>query len=303
MSAAYLVGYTWYRDTEYFYVYRRNVLAVLRSDGEEAYTLRLEGTIVDICMTKEGDIALVEDCGVEGEELKILDRESGEKIWYVKWNGTSYRPGMTGGTLLTFKMTEEGMVKQLIEEGGAFREEGLKQLSAEKMGKVPLVFKVLYANEGLKLLVTKFNQEYHVFLQDRGEEYGWEFQERNGMEIATGKEPDLLAEDAVSDIYGLAQKGALENLEPYFAQGEVDKTAYYVAAFQSLGREGIYGMGYEMEANTLYMKEELIGDDMETLLHNMERYDRQEVFSAIYNYTANKLLGYFFKCLMIFTAW
>ena len=303
VSAAYLVGYTWYRDTEYFYVYRRNVLAVLRSDGEEAYTLRLEGTIVDICMTKEGDIALVEDCGVEGEELKILDRESGEKIWYVKWNGTSYRPGMTGGTLLTFKRTEEGMVKQLIEEGGAFREEGLKQLSAEKMGKVPLVFKVLYANEGLKLLVTKFNQEYHVFLQDRGEEYGWEFQERNGMEIATGKEPDLLAEDAVSDIYGLAQKGALENLEPYFAQGEVDKTAYYVAAFQSLGREGIYGMGYEMEANTLYMKEELIGDDMETLLHNMERYDRQEVFSAIYNYTANKLLGYFFKCLMIFTAW
>lgn len=77
VSAAYLVGYTWYRDTEYFYVYSRNVLAVLRSDGGEAYTLGLEGTIVDVCMTKEGDIALVEDRGVEGEELKILNRESG----------------------------------------------------------------------------------------------------------------------------------------------------------------------------------------------------------------------------------
>ena len=48
VSAAYLVGYTWYRDTEYFYVYSRNVLAVLRSDGGEAYTLGLEGTIVDV---------------------------------------------------------------------------------------------------------------------------------------------------------------------------------------------------------------------------------------------------------------
>ncbi len=337
VSAAYLVGYTWYRDTEYFYVYSRNVLAVLRSDGGEAYTLGLEGTIVDVCMTKEGDIALVEDRGVEGEELKILNRESGalsgkymlfvcygmaegaakgvlitdlngvydldvesgEKIWYMKWNGTSYRPGMTGGTLLTFKMTEEGIVKQLMEEGGAFREEGLRRLSPEEMGKVPLVFKVLYANEGLKLLVTKFNQEnqeYHVFLQDRGEEYGWDFQERNDMEIATGKGPDLLAEDAVSDIYGLAQKGALENLEPYLEQGKIDRTAYYEAAFQSFGREGgVYGMGYEMDAGTLYIKEELIGDDIETLLHNMECYDRQEVFNATYNYTANKLLGYFFQ--------
>ncbi|MBD5512394.1 MAG: hypothetical protein HDR08_14275 [Lachnospiraceae bacterium] len=36
VSAAYRVGYTWYRDEEYFYVYSNNVLAVLRSDGEEA---------------------------------------------------------------------------------------------------------------------------------------------------------------------------------------------------------------------------------------------------------------------------
>ena len=132
-------------------------------------------------------------------------------------------------------------------------------------------------------------------MQDRGEEYGWDFQERNDMEIATGKGPDLLAEDAVSDIYGLAQKGALENLEPYLEQGKIDRTAYYEAAFQSFGREGgVYGMGYEMDAGTLYIKEELIGDDIETLLHNMECYDRQEVFNATYNYTANKLLGYFF---------
>ncbi len=54
VSALYRTGYTWYRDADYFYTYSRNVLAVLRTDGEEAYTLRLDGRIIDVSMTKEG---------------------------------------------------------------------------------------------------------------------------------------------------------------------------------------------------------------------------------------------------------
>ncbi|MDE5804170.1 MAG: extracellular solute-binding protein [Lachnospiraceae bacterium] len=337
VSAGYQVGYTWYRDEEYFYVYSNNVLAVLRSDGEEAYTLRPEGRIIDICMSREGDIVLVEDSGMMGDVLKILnkesgtlsgkytlsdcygiaegaargvmiidlsgvydwDMESGEKTWYVKWNGTSYRPGMAGGMIYAFKMTEEGILEQFVRDGENFYVKGLKKVSLEEMGKTPLVFKVLYANEGLKLLVAKFNkenQEYHVFLQDRGEEYGWDFAERNDLEIATGKGPDLIAEDAVSDIYALAAKGALENLEPYFAQEEMSRDAYTPAAFQSLGREdGIYGMGYEMQVITHYIREELAGNNIETLLNNMENYDGQAIYNSLYNYTPNKLLDYFFQ--------
>lgn len=337
VPAVYRVGYTWYRDEEYFYVYSRNVLAVLRSDGEEAYTLRLDGRVIDVAMSKEGDIVLVEEGDVGGDILKILNRESGtlsskytlsdfygiaegaargvmiidlsgvydwdmesrEKTWYVKWNGTSYRPGMTGGMISAFKMTEDGILEQFVGDGKNFYVEGLKKVSPEEMGKTPLIFKVGYANEGLKLLVTKFNKEnqkYHVFLQDSGEEYGWDFCERNDMEIATGKGPDLLAESAVSDIYELAAKGALEDLEPYFAQEGMSRDVYVPAAFQSFGREdGIYGIGYEMTVNTLYIKEELKGNNIETLLNNMENYDEQVVFNSLYNYTPNKLLGYFFR--------
>ncbi|MDE6128998.1 MAG: extracellular solute-binding protein, partial [Lachnospiraceae bacterium] len=166
-------------------------------------------------------------------------------------------------------------------------------------GKTPLIFRVAYANVGLKLLVTKFNQEnqeYHVFLQDGEIGTGWDFQERNDLEIATGKGPDLIGENAVSDIYELAEKGALENLEPYFAQEEMSRDAYASAAFQSLGREdGIYGICYEMQAITLYIREELAGNNIETLLDNMENYDGQAIFNSLYNYTPNKLLGYFFR--------
>lgn len=334
--AGYRTGYTWYRDEEYFYVYSYNALVVLRSDGEKAYTLRPEGMIDRIGMSREGDIVLVE-YGAEGLVLKILnkesgtfsdkytlfscfgiaegaekgillidlsgvydlDMESGEKTWYVKWNGTSYSPSMADVMTFAIRMTEDGKLERLVRDGENFYVEGFKKVSLEEIGKTPLIFRVAYANTGLKLLVTKFNQEnqeYHVFLQDGGIGTGWDFQERNDLEIATGKGPDLIGENAVSDIYELAKKGALENLEPYFAQEEMSRDAYASAAFQSLDREdGIYGICYEMQVDTLYIREELAGNNIETLLDNMENYDGQAIFNSRYNYTPNKLLGYFFR--------
>ena len=336
VPAEYRLGNTWYRDEAYFYVYGNNVLAVLRLDGEEAYALELDGRVINVCISKEGKIVLVKDDSGTGDSVQILDRENGtlsgkyplfdyyamavgiekgvlimdhdgvydldvengEKIWHVKWNGTSYIPNMTGW-LCTFRMSEDGTLEQLVETEEGFRTESLRKVNIEEIGKILLVFRVLHADQGLKLLVAKFNkenQEYHVILQDRGEEYGWDFCERNDMEIATGKGPDLLAEDAVSDICGLAAKGALENLEPYFVRDKIGREAYVASAFQNFGREdGIYGMGYEMRTNTMYMKEELAGDSLEVLLDNLENYDKQVVFCSSFYYTPNKLLGYFFR--------
>ncbi|MDE6129428.1 MAG: hypothetical protein K2G16_09620, partial [Lachnospiraceae bacterium] len=290
VSALYRTGNTWYRDAEYFYTYSRNVLAVLRTDGEEAYTLRLDGRIIAVSVTREGDMVVasedstgfgtvlqtfdresgalsngypLSDCGglAEGAAKGVLIRDSnglydfdmasGEKIWYVKWNGTSYNPYGSGRLFHAFQITQEGVVEQLegqIEEQEiTFYATDLTKISPEEMGKIPLVLRVGFANTGLKLLVAKFNQEnqeYHIFIQDGFTQE--DFVERNDMEIATGKGPDLFSEDAVSDIYGLAAKGALENLEPYLAQENIGREDYVPEAFQSLGREeGIYYAGYE----------------------------------------------------------
>lgn len=151
----------------------------------------------------------------------------------MKWNGTSYNPYGSGRLFYAFRITQEGVVEQLEGQEGTFYAANLTKISPEEMGKIPLVFRVGFANTGLKMLVAKFNQEnqeYHVFIQDGFTQD--DFTERNDMEIATGKGPDLFSEDAVSDIYSLAAKGALENLEPYLTEAGIDRGTMFRKRFR-----------------------------------------------------------------------
>lgn len=45
----------------------------------------------------------------------------------------------------------------------------------------------------------------------------------------------------------------------------------------------------------MYIREDLAGSSLEALLKSMEDYEGQAVFNSSYNYTPNKLLGYFFQ--------
>ena len=336
-------GCKWLRDEGHFYVLNGISLLVLKTDGETAYEIRPEERITDIALSKEGDVILVtedesrfsyvlqilnpetgtlsgnyalSDCfGIAEGAVKgvlvidlsgayDLNVESGEKIWYMRWSGTSYSPNINGNSFYAVKITEDGSMEML--QGELLKEEyyavSIRKINPDEMDKTPLVLRVTYANSGLKLLVARFNQqnqEYHVFLQDRNGEYYGDFVARTDMEIATGKGPDMFEDDVVSDIYALAAKGALENLEPYFDRSTIDRDDYYPAAFQNLGREeGIYGVGYEMCADTMYIREELTGGSREiglaALLDNMESYDGQMIFSSSNFYTSEALLRYFF---------
>lgn len=326
-----------YTDGENFYAYQIDKLTVLDTDGNEVNTLYPEGRIISLCASREGSIVLAMESGggavlktldVEGgvlsgactiancvgigtgTEREILvvdwtgaydiDMESGEKSWHMKWNGTSYSP--RGDRFwLTAGMGKDGSLEQIENDGDAYYVVGLKKVNPEEMGKIPLVFRVLYANASLKQLVAKFNREnkeYHVFLEDRGEEYGWDFQARNDMEIAAGKGPDLIAADAVTDMCVLAEKGGLENLEPYLAQAGMDREDYHPEAFQSWGKvDGIYSAGYMMSVQSTYIKKELLDSggqtSIETLLNNMESYGKQVIFNQMLNYTPVHLLDYF----------
>ncbi|MDE5801618.1 MAG: extracellular solute-binding protein [Lachnospiraceae bacterium] len=331
-------GRNLYMDGENFYAYQIDKLTVLDADGNEVNTLYPEGRIISLCASREGSIVLAMESGggavlktldVEGgtlsgactipycvgigtgTEREILvvdwtgaydiDMESGEKSWHMKWNGTSYSP--RGGRFwLAAGMGKDGILEQIESGDGIYYVVGLKKIDPEEMGKIPLVFRVLSADVGLKQLVAEFNREnkeYHVFLEDRGEEYGWDFQARNNMEIATGKGPDLIAADAVSDMQVLAEKGALENLEPYLAQAGMNREDYHPETFQSQGMaEGIYSAGYAMRVRSMYIRESFLDGNgqtgIEVLLDNMESYDRQAVFNKMINYTPVYLLEYFF---------
>ncbi|MBD5480481.1 MAG: extracellular solute-binding protein [Lachnospiraceae bacterium] len=332
------LGDTLYRAGENFYAYNLDKLTVLDAEGEEVCTLYAEGRIMRLCESREGNIVLavengsgavlktldaasgtlsgsytLSDCvgigtGTERGLLVVdqtgaydLDMESGEKSWHMKWNGTAYSPS---GNRFWYaaELKEDGSLEQIESSGDIFYVVDLQKIYPEEMGKVPLILRVLYAGSGLKQLVAQFNkenEEYHIFLQDSGEEYGLDFRARNDMEIATGNGPDLIVDTAVSDMQALAVKGALENLEPYLEQSGISRENYHPETFQSRGMdEGIYSVGYEMYVQSLYIREELLDGGgqtgIEVLLSNMESYDGQVVFNKMLNYTPANLLGYFF---------
>ena len=335
---AVFTGRELYMDGENFYAYNLDKLTVLDTEGNEVNTLYPEGRIISLCESREGSIVLAMESGGgavlktldaeggalsgsctisrcigigTGTEREILvvdwtgaydiDMESGEKSWHMKWNGTSYSP--RGDRFwLAAGMGEDGILEQIESDGDTYYVVGLHKIDPEEMGKIPLVFRVLNADAGLKQLVAEFNREnkeYHVFLEDTGEEYGWDFQARNDMEIATGQGPDLIAAAAVSDMRVLAEKGGLENLEPYLAQAGMDREDYYQETFQSQGMaDGIYSAGYAMRVRSMYIRESFLDGNgqtgIEALLDNMENYDRQAVFNKMINYTPVYLLDYFF---------
>ena len=336
---AVFTGRKLYMAGENFYAYQLDKLTVLDMEGNEVYALYMEGRIISLCESREGSVILamesgggavlktldveegtlsggctISNCvgigtGTEREILVIdwigaydIDLESGEKSWHMKWNGTSYSP--RGDRFwLAAGMGKDGNLEQIESDGDIYYVVDLKKINPEEMGKIPLVFRMMNADAALKQLVAKFNREnkeYHVFLEDRGEEDGWNFQARNDMEMATGKGPDLIAEDAVSDLRTLAAKGALENLEPYLAQAGMDREDYHQETFRSQGMEnGIYSAGYEMRIGSMYIKAPFLEDNgqtsIEVLLDNMENYDGQAVFNKMLNYTPVNLLSYFFQ--------
>ena len=284
------------------------VLAIESGSGAVLKTLDVEGgTLSGACTISSYCVGI--GTGTEREILVIdwtgaydIDMESGEKSWHMKWNGTSYNP--RGDRFwIAAGVGRDGSLEQIEKSvDGIYYVVGLKKIDPEEMGKTPLVFRVLNADVGLKQLVAQFNREnkeYHVFLEDSGEEYSWDFQARNDMEIATGKGPDLIAADAVTDMQALAEKGALENMEPYLAQAGMNREDYHQETFQSQGMaDGIYSAGYAMRVRSMYIRESFLDGngqtDIEVLLNNMENYDRQAVFNKMINYTPVYLLDYFF---------
>ena len=284
------------------------VLAMESGSGAVLKTLDVEGgTLSGACTISSYCVGI--GTGTEREILVIdwtgaydIDMESGEKSWHMKWNGTSYNP--RGDRFwIAAGVGRDGSLEQIEKSvDGIYYVVGLKKIDPEEMGKTPLVFRVLNADVGLKQLVAQFNREnkeYHVFLEDSGEEYSWDFQARNDMEIATGKGPDLIAADAVTDMQALAEKGALENMEPYLAQAGMNREDYHQETFQSQGMaDGIYSAGYAMRVRSMYIRESFLDGngqtDIEVLLDNMESYDRQAVFNKMINYTPVYLLDYFF---------
>lgn len=325
----------WYRDSENFYVCHEEDLIVLDINGQQVYRLDAGGRIGGICGTKNGDIALlvsnmqgsgymvltldketrvlanrvaVQDflAVAEGYEADILvmtwqgvydlNLENGDKVWHMKWAGTSYVTGAEQKFPCAFILSEEGKLEQLqSDRDEKFFKESLCKINPEATGKILLTYRTSMATAEEKLLIVQFNkenEEYYVVLEEGGD------RERTSMEIATGQGPDLISPGAVQSMSSLAEKGALENLESYFQESGLSVDNYFSAAVSNLGMEtGIYAIGSRMSFDIFYIREDFVEDaqntNLEEILGNMESYEGNAVLTSTFGYSPRSVLWFF----------
>ena len=233
--------------------------------------------------------------------LYTYDLESGECNWHLKWGGSTYHPG-GGNATVDIRLSDNGKVVLLAENvtEAAWYEETLSKVAFEDIDETLLVYKTLYASSQLKELVARFNKQsevYYIYLDERktGTD-AKDFYEKTAIEIATRKGPDIIDMNSVEDIYAMAQKGALEDLESYLQNAGINKDDYFSVAFCDLDmEEKCYGLGYACSVRSMYMKEEIAEDavDIESLLENLAAYEEAAVFNDLYDYYPTTLLHYF----------
>lgn len=328
----------WYRDSENFYACQKEFLIILDINGKQVYRLDAGSTISGICSTQNGDIALlVNNVQGSGYMVLTLDREkrtltgrtavqdffavstgyesdilvmtwqgiydlnltNGEKVWHMKWEGTSYTTGAGEKTPCAFIMLKEGRVEQLESNyDGKLFVESLCKINPNASGKILLTYRTGAASTEEKQLIAQFNkenEEYYVVLEERGDMYWADYNNRNSMEIATGKGPDIIDALAVQDISNLAERGALENLEPYLQESGIRQEDYFPVAMKDLGIEnGIYAVGKSMALSVLYIREDFVEDaqntDLEEILEHMEACGDNVVLSSSFQYDSAAVL-------------
>lgn len=287
------------------------IAAVVLDNGENYTTNLMElNTQTGEMISK---LALQEHYGIAGgagDSVKICDgdgiytyhMESGERVWHMKWGGTTYDPNADDNSTIDFVVTENGNVrlltKDIIDE--KWYEETLTKISFDEIDKTLLVYRTLYASSQLKSLIAQYNKEnkeYYIYLEERDSATAaQDFYEKTAIEIATGKGPDIIDAYSVEDIYAMAQKGVLEDLEPYIQANDINKEDYFAAAFCDFDTEGhCYGLGFALSLRTMYIKEELAKGvtSLETLLKNINAYEGEAVFNTLYDYYPTTLLHYF----------
>lgn len=253
----------------------------------------------------------------EGKDNKLLfmdydgiwalnpSEKSREKL--LLFEGTSYYEDYQKKHIQGFRVAEDGSI-ELLRSDGRMRRSGslesergtcdLEILRLVDVGeeKIPVVIRGMYFNsKWMKDQVVRFNQtqkDYYVVLDEwqDGTDAG-EFIRRTGVEIATGKGPDIICGELLEEsIYNLVQRGIFEDLKPYMDKSGLKEEEYFPFAFSSW-REGdkIYSInwfgklqGYRMNESVLGSREE---PGIEALMDALLEYEE----NAFYLYNEDSL--------------
>lgn len=239
---------------------------------------------------------------VYGREIAEINPTDGSESCLLAFQGTSYI-SPEGFDLQDFRVLEDGSVEILwaARDGSESIREKLQMAKVEK---TPIVLRGLNTEGWLTEQVNSFNQSsaaYHVIVEDCGAgNDADDFARLTSIQLASGKGPDILYGDLMQDyIYGMMEKGALEELHPYMEGSGICEEDYFPFTFDtwrygsriysvSLASPGL--AGYCMDSALLGGTEEV---DIETLVDALAERSGDAVF--LKKYDSQKLLGLLLK--------
>lgn len=199
---------------------------------------------------------------------------------FLLFEGTIYYESSDKLAIQAIRAGEDGSLRILRSDGRSVRSNGqklsqghgevetLKRVNVADE-KIPIVMRGIYLNDTwLKNQVVRFNQsqtDYYVVLDPwpEGSEVD-DFIRRTGVEIATGKGPDILCGEWLGDIYSLVRKGVFEDLKPYMDRSGIREEDYFPLAFSSW-RDGekIYSVNVSCQLDGYRINEAVLGSRKE----------------------------------------
>lgn len=285
---------------------------LVKFDTEGNVLYRCTGKVTDICQMPDGRLMLFLR-GEKGPEMAELNKETGDITEKnVPLEGWGYYLGCDAdgpvvlndhgfqkvdldtnslqplidfeplsyelkGKVEDFRMLEEGKAELLEYD----RIEKLQVVDISASRKI-VIFRDWSIASEIRTCAYNFNhqnEEYYVVLEECDENTDIvDFRDRTGIDITTGKGADIITSDAINDVLGYIQNGALEDLTPYIEDSEFDKENFFPATFGHWAYGGkIYGVDLCINPTAIWIDEELLGGrdvpgDAETLVSAMLNY-------------------------------
>lgn len=208
-----------------------------------------------------------------------VDADNGSKICVMPFEGSSY----SFGEVVDFRQTGDGKIETI--KG---REVESLQLADVRENRTKVTVRNNSFSAWQKYWTEEFNRRsdsYYVVLESCSSSEEKDYRTRTGVELATGKGPDIIGGELLSDVESLIKKGVLEDLTPYIKESGIREEDYFPCTFSCWkDHEKIYAVDtyINLAGAGLWISE--------TLLENSGEPDIEALINALYNYPEEKVV-------------
>jgi len=233
---------------------------------------------------------------VNGEGIKKVSLENGQKEDVLVWSGSSY--SWAWERVGDFRQNTDGSIDLLYLNG---KEETLKRERITE-GKIVITVRATGFSKWFKEQIVAFNRtspEYYVVLEERA----WDvdsktFCEKTDVEMAAGKGADIIFYNATNDYYSLMRKEAFVNLQPYIKKVKLEKSDYFSGTFlPGEDEDDIYGVNLLMHISSTWVDEGLTQSmediNVELLLEALQMYQGKAVLAE--GWSSPQVLSFFLQ--------